>query len=97
MLRTRALPTLASPSRRNAPLNIKTLTLACRLYSTEAVAQDAGKGQNSAQGDITKFADLAQLGVHENLLSAIVRDMEYETMTPVQAMTINPALKGNDM
>ncbi|KAM4056847.1 DEAD/DEAH box helicase [Hirsutella rhossiliensis] len=98
MLRTRAaLPTAASLSRRNAPLSLNTLALASRLYSTEAVAQDASKGQDSVPGELSNFADLAQLGVHENLLGAIVRDMKYEAMTPVQAKTINPALKGNDI
>lgn len=50
-----------------------------------------------APKEITRFDDLAQLNVNENLLSAITDDMGYETMTPVQAKTIVPALKGTDM
>lgn len=98
MLRTRAaLPTAAALSRRSAPLNLKALAFASRPYNTEAVAQDDRKSHDSGPGEYTDFSELSQLGVHENLLKAIVRDMEYETMTPVQAKTIAPALKGNDM
>lgn len=69
-----------------------------RMYSSEAVAPEAENFQsNAAPEELTKFADLAAVGVHSNLLDAIIKDMRYESMTPVQAKTINPALKGTDM
>jgi len=43
------------------------------------------------------FGDLSTLGVHQSLIDAITLDMKYERMTPVQAKTINPALKGTDI
>lgn len=48
-------------------------------------------------GLITRFADLAASGVHENIIRALTQDLRYETMTDVQAMSINPALSGKDM
>lgn len=67
-----------------------------RSYSdaTGAAESRSGGGQSGA---ITRFADLAPIGVHENILRAILEDMRYETMTDVQSMSINPALQGKDM
>lgn len=60
--------------------------------SAEAHSQNA-----KTSGLITRFADLSDAGVHPNLLRSIVDDMQYENMTDVQAMSINPALSGKDM
>ncbi|KAK3400153.1 CYT-19 DEAD-box protein precursor [Sordaria brevicollis] len=65
-----------------------------RFYSAEATAQTDNAGSD---GLITRFADLASLGVHENVVRAITRGMGYENMTEVQSMTISPALKGKDI
>lgn len=65
-----------------------------RNYSAEAAESRKEGGQS---GRVTRFADLEALGVHENILKAILDDMQYETMTDVQSMSINPALQGKDM
>lgn len=67
-----------------------------RNYSSAAAAAEAPNASNES-GLITRFADLSSLGVHPNILKAIVDDMRYESMTDVQAMSINPALQGKDM
>lgn len=66
-----------------------------RGYSTEAsaVREVDAEADNSA----TKFEELLDRGVHPNLISAITKGMGFETMSSVQAKTINPALKGTDM
>ncbi|KAJ4420678.1 ATP-dependent RNA helicase cyt-19, mitochondrial [Neurospora sp. IMI 360204] len=65
-----------------------------RFYSAEATAQSNTAASN---GLVTRFADLASLGVHENVVRAITHGMGYENMTEVQSMTISPALKGKDI
>ncbi|KAK2613628.1 hypothetical protein N8I77_000528 [Diaporthe amygdali] len=67
-----------------------------RNYSSAAAAAEAPNASNES-GLITRFADLSSLGVHPNILKAIVDDMRYESMTDVQAMSINPALQGKDI
>lgn len=71
-----------------------------RYYSAEAAAVRSGEdGPSRASPDepVTLFKDLTALGVNQNLVDALVRGMGYETMTPVQAATINPAMKGVDL
>ncbi|KAI0914919.1 DEAD-domain-containing protein [Ustulina deusta] len=71
-----------------------------RLYTAESSAAEAdgqGRPTPAPPGLITRFADLSQLGVNEGLIQALTRGMGYETMTEVQSMAINPALKGVDM
>jgi ATP-dependent RNA helicase MSS116 len=68
-----------------------------RLYSTEAAATEEPASPSIPNGPVELFSDLSALGVHRSLIDAITRDMKYERMTPVQAKTINPALKGTDM
>lgn len=63
-----------------------------RFYSAEAGAQS-----QLSSDDITKFRDMASVGVHEKLIKAIVDGMKYEDMTQVQSMTIKPALQGKDL
>ncbi len=67
-----------------------------RLYST-ATAEATSDGQAAATGRVTRFADLASFGVHQNLVSAVTERMGYEHMTDVQSMAIMPALSGKDM
>ncbi|PFH60943.1 hypothetical protein XA68_18518 [Ophiocordyceps unilateralis] len=88
---------VASLCRHNVLTAIKASPLSHRSYSSEAAAVDGSNAQDSASGEITEFEQLLRLGVHPNLLSAITRDMNYQTMTPVQAKTIPPALKGTDI
>lgn len=67
-----------------------------RSYSSASAAAES-QNETRSDGQITRFADLTSLGVHENLIRSIVEGMKYEVMTDVQAMSINPALKGKDM
>ncbi|KAI0888924.1 ATP-dependent RNA helicase mss116 [Annulohypoxylon maeteangense] len=73
--------------------------LAIRLYSSEAAAHPNTAVEDSPAGiyDVTRFEDLAKLGVDERIIRAITQDMRYDTMTDVQSLTINPALKGVDL
>ncbi|KAF5682262.1 putative dead-box precursor CYT-19 [Fusarium denticulatum] len=68
-----------------------------RAYSTEATAeQNESESTPSAEAEPeVRFADLQ--GIHPNLLKPIIDEMKYDTMTPVQAKTIQPALKGTDI
>ncbi|PHH80338.1 hypothetical protein CDD80_1977 [Ophiocordyceps camponoti-rufipedis] len=100
LLRGRAaLRPVALSCRCDAKVTARKFPLAARFYSSEAAAQDTGAGsqQNDASAEVTEFEQLASLGVHTNLLSTITRDMNYQTMTPVQAKTIPAALKGVDV
>lgn len=80
---------------------MKNVAYATRFYSAEAGAAAAEEptaaAAESGKIESRTFTDLEELGVHPNLLKSIVRDMQYDTMTPVQAKTIEPALKGTDM
>ncbi|KAK0636918.1 P-loop containing nucleoside triphosphate hydrolase protein [Bombardia bombarda] len=67
---------------------------AIRFYSAEAAIQEQVE---PSSGLVTKFADLATLGVHERLVNAITEGMGYADMTKVQSATINPALLGKDL
>ena len=66
-----------------------------RAYSSEAVAEQSEETSSESPEPLVRFAELE--GINGNLLNAIVKDMSYDTMTPVQAKTIKPALKGTDM
>ena len=70
-----------------------------RYYASEAAAvrsEEPTEGASSS-GLITRFADLVKLDVDRNLVSALTRGMGYDTMTEVQTLTINPAMKGVDL
>ncbi|KAI0840912.1 DEAD-domain-containing protein [Hypoxylon sp. FL0890] len=74
--------------------------IAIRLYSQESAAAHTKPEIEDLPGgiyDVNKFQDLLKLGVNERIVRAITQDMGYETMTEVQALTINPALKGTDL
>ncbi|KAK2591644.1 hypothetical protein QQS21_010658 [Conoideocrella luteorostrata] len=76
----------------------KSIAYASRLYSSEVEAVETQAEDGAVPTtELTNFADLSQLGVHRNLLDAVIKDMRYDTMTPVQSKTINPALKGTDI
>lgn len=68
--------------------------LASRAYSTESDAPVAAEAE--AEDADVKFDSLKD-SVHPNLLRAIISEMGYDTMTPVQAKTILPSLNGSDM
>jgi ATP-dependent RNA helicase MSS116 len=65
-----------------------------RAYSSEAAAEQTQPAAADAEPEV-RFADLE--GVDQSLIRTIIQNMGYETMTPVQAKTIKPALKGTDM
>lgn len=69
-----------------------------RYYSSEAAAvRQDDASDSSSSGLVTRFQDLVKLGVNENLVNALTQGMGYETMTEVQSLTINPAMKGVDL
>ncbi|KAG5919563.1 hypothetical protein E4U61_000786 [Claviceps capensis] len=88
--------------------SFRSFTHASRNYSSETPAYEAEVEDAEAEeedselppatpAEAVEFADLAERGVHQNLLDAIINDMNYASMTPVQSKTINPALKGSDI
>ncbi|RDA84688.1 hypothetical protein CP532_2754 [Ophiocordyceps camponoti-leonardi (nom. inval.)] len=96
LLRSRpVMRSAASLCHFNVSTAVKSAPFAHRFYSSEAAAAEGGDAPES--GEFTEFQQLSDLGVHPNLLSAIIRDMNYRTMTPVQAKTIPVALKGTDV
>ncbi|KAI0848297.1 DEAD-domain-containing protein [Daldinia vernicosa] len=86
---------LAQRERQLVPLR----QIALRLYSQESAAAYATQTDDSPASlyNITRFEDLSKLGVDERIIRAITVDMKYDTMTEVQSLTINPALKGVDL
>jgi len=66
-----------------------------RAYSTEAVAEQNEPAPSAEAEPEVRFSELK--GIHPNLLKTIIDDMKYDTITPVQAKTIKPALKGTDI
>ncbi|KAK7431471.1 hypothetical protein QQZ08_001961 [Neonectria magnoliae] len=80
-----------------APLN--RLSFISRAYSSDSTAERTENSVAEAPAppaeDVTLFAQLD--GVHPNLIESITRGMGYDAMTPVQAKTITPALKGTDI
>lgn len=109
----RQLSTLASRQIRSQPLVVShqgwpqrglqsssLKQIAIRLYSQESAAahpQPVTEDSPASLNQVTQFADLAKLGVNSRIVKAITEDMKYDTMTEVQTMTINPALKGTDL
>ncbi|RFU78743.1 atp-dependent rna helicase mss116 [Trichoderma arundinaceum] len=85
----------ASLTRPAAPL--KSLVCLTRFYSSQAAVAEESAPESVAAGELSSFQELEAIGVHGNLLSAIIKDMRYDTMTPVQSKTITPALKGTDI
>ncbi|KAI6785132.1 ATP-dependent RNA helicase [Emericellopsis cladophorae] len=107
-----SIPTLARPRLAMAVARNNNLTTSSRLvlplenvatfgrsYSTETAeaAAAADTEAPAADGQVVRFADLDKLNVHPNLITALTKGFRYDTMTPVQAKTINPALKGTDI
>lgn len=78
--------------------------LAVRSYSVEANEEEYDESGEATESmpaatpdELVRFEELSDAGVHPNLISAITQGMGYDTMTQVQAKTINSALKGTDM
>ena len=62
------------------------------------VSPDAQTRQPTNYGPVTQFKELAERGmVSETVIDTITRQMGLETMTHVQALTINEILKGQDV
>lgn len=74
--------------------------VAARLYSQESAATHAEpeiEDSPASLYEVTRFADLTKLDVNHRIIQAITDDMGYDTMTEVQSLTINPAIKGTDL
>ncbi|KAK4450081.1 P-loop containing nucleoside triphosphate hydrolase protein [Podospora aff. communis PSN243] len=65
-----------------------------RFYSSEAAAPEDGAASHTP---ITKFPDLASLGVNDAIVRSITEGMGYENMTDVQSATISAGLDGKDL
>ncbi|KAK3906298.1 P-loop containing nucleoside triphosphate hydrolase protein [Staphylotrichum tortipilum] len=90
------LLSLSRPSQSAASLVCRPLSSSLpRFYSSESAAAESTEG--AANGLITQFKDMIQLGVHERIVSSITDHMGYQDMTEVQSMTINAALAGKDV
>ncbi|KAH7275307.1 hypothetical protein FSOLCH5_005965 [Fusarium solani] len=95
---TRAALPVARRQALSAQSSIATLNkiaFISRAYSAEATAQASQPTSSAPAEEPAKFSDLEN--VDQTLLRAIIQGMKYETMTPVQAKTIVPALKGTDI
>ncbi|OCK82302.1 DEAD-domain-containing protein [Lepidopterella palustris CBS 459.81] len=68
-------------------------------YGNERQSSPSAEVHKSAPGGlITTFAELEAQGlVHPNIIRTITQDMGMDTMTEVQARTINEALRGSDI
>lgn len=104
LVQTRTLPIagrrIASIPSPIAPLN--RIASIARAYSSESPAVEETPVAEQSNAEATSNADRGTLfrdlrGVHHNLLATITNTMGYDYMTPVQAKTIEPALKGTDM
>ncbi|KAL2261473.1 hypothetical protein VTK26DRAFT_4074 [Humicola hyalothermophila] len=86
---------LPRPSRPVAALYRPAASSLLRFYSAESAA--SADSTQPRDRPITRFPDLATLGVHPNLVNSITRGMGFTEMTDVQSLTINPALAGKDV
>ncbi|EME82787.1 uncharacterized protein MYCFIDRAFT_211157 [Pseudocercospora fijiensis CIRAD86] len=68
------------------------------LHQSAIRRQEYTDTDSDSTTPLTKFADLGSSGVlHDNVVRTLTRDMGLDTMTEVQAKTINEALKGQDV
>ncbi|KAF2773214.1 DEAD-domain-containing protein [Teratosphaeria nubilosa] len=68
------------------------------LCQQAAAAQQAAPAQDGENGKVTRFADLERNGIiHPTVVRTLTQGMGLETMTEVQAATINEALRGTDI
>ncbi|EPE03275.1 atp-dependent rna helicase [Ophiostoma piceae UAMH 11346] len=67
-----------------------------RSYSSEATAAASTEATEGPRV-ITKFSELGEIGVHENIIHGLTQGMGYEKMTPVQSKAMSPALTGKDI
>ena len=75
---------------------------AATAHEDEAIQSEdppnAQTRQPTNYGPVTKFKELAERGmVSETVIDTLTRQMGLETMTHVQALTINEILKGQDV
>jgi len=92
----RASPAAALALPRSSATFYRPSTFLIRFYATEQAAPSR-ESNPEPPTLITRFEDLHTLGVNERLIQSITKGMRYETMTEVQSMTINPALRGKDV
>jgi len=92
-----------TPFTRPVPSSIQLLhhSLHQKRNAAVAVAEEQTGGetnQGRAKGPATTFRQLAERGlVDEGVIRTLTDKMRLETMTPVQCLTINEALKGTDV
>ena len=76
-------------------------SVARSLHQSPLLRDDAAiaaSAEEDVQAPLTKFQDLQDQGViHKNIVRNMTEGMGLETMTEVQAKTINSALKGTDI
>jgi len=84
-----------SRSSRTATAVYRSSSSLLRFYSSESAARKPST--NASSNLVTRFSDLPELGVHENLVHSLTKGLGYDSMTDVQTMTINAALAGKDV
>jgi len=92
----RASPAAALALPRSAATLYRPSASLIRFYATEQ-AVSSRESNPEPPALVTRFEDLHTLGVNERLIHSITKGMRYETMTEVQSLTINPALRGKDV
>ena len=66
--------------------------------TAEPPPSDAQISKATQHGPVTRFVELQERGlVCPTLVKTLVEDMQLETMTQVQSLTINETLKGGDV
>ena len=91
------VPRLSRPAVVASPLRIAPRLHSSYAAATETVEVEAADETAPPSEEITKFADLTKLGVHQKLIDTITKQMQFKSMTDVQTKTINAALQGKDM
>jgi ATP-dependent RNA helicase MSS116, mitochondrial len=84
-------------SKQSHPFTVRTYSSEATTEATAATPEPTDSDNVGRPGQLTKFADLRSLGVHDALVSAVVDGMKYEDMTEVQSLTVAPALSGKDL
>jgi len=79
-----------------------TISIGARSFQHSAFARQqaaaARPADANSEGPVTRFADLETRGmVHPRVVRTLTQDMQLETLTEVQAATINAALDGTDI
>lgn len=80
------------------PVSSRLPTIATSAFHQSAIWREEVKQQSTHNEPITRFEDLAKLGlVHPNVINVLTKKMNLDTMTDVQTRTINEALSGVDV